>query len=80
MSDNSRKSFLNFKSVGLLVASAAVVGSAVFVAHEGSPAGGTVTVAKNSYFATNQPYTTPSADVRAGGADTNATPAAGSGG
>jgi hypothetical protein len=32
-----------------------------------------VTVAKNSFFATNQPYTTPSAYVRAGGAEMNGT-------
>jgi len=71
--------WVSVKSVGLVAGVAAIIASAVLaLAHGGSSTSGTVTVAKNSYFATNQPYTTPSADVRAGGADMNgaATPTA----
>jgi hypothetical protein len=74
--------WINVKSVGLVVAVAAVAASAVLIALEDRPADGTVTVAKNAVFATNhQPYTTPSVDIRSGGVDMNgsaATPQAGS--
>jgi hypothetical protein len=85
MNSNSRTvltGWVNVKSVGLVVAVAAIAASAVLVAHESNPTNGTVMVAKNAVFATNhQPYTTPSVDVRSGGADMNgtaATPHAGS--
>jgi hypothetical protein len=84
MNDSSRSvltSWINLKSVGLAAAAVAIAASAVVVAHEGNPPGGTVTLAKNAVMATNhQPYTTPSADVRSGGVDMNggaATPAPG---
>jgi hypothetical protein len=65
--------WISVKSVGLVAAAAAIITSAALVvAHGGSSTSGTVTVAKNAVFATNhQPFTTPSADVRAGGADMN---------
>jgi hypothetical protein len=68
--------WISVKSVGLVAAVAAIAASAVLaVAHDSSSTSGTVTVAKNAFFATNQPYTTPSAHVRAGGVDMNgATP------
>jgi hypothetical protein len=75
MSGNSRSlltGWINVKSIGLLAASAAIVASAVVVAHEGNSNAGTVMVAKNAVFATNhQPYTTPSVDIRSGGVDMN---------
>jgi hypothetical protein len=74
--------WINAKSIGLVVAVAAVAASAVLVVYEDRPIDGTVTVAKNAVFATShQPYTTPSVDIRSGGADMNgsaATPQAGS--
>jgi hypothetical protein len=77
MSINSRAvltGWISVKSVGLVAGVAAIVVSAALaVAYDGRSTGDTVTVAKNSFFATNQPYTTPSADVRAGGADMNGT-------
>ena len=79
MNHNSRNvltRWINAKSVGLVVAVAAVAASAVLIAYEDHPANGTATVAKNAVFATNhQPYTTPSVDVRSGGVDMNGTAA-----
>jgi len=77
MSINSRAvltGWISPKSVGLVAGVAAIVVSAALaVAYDGRSTSGTVTVAKNSFFATNQPYTTPSAHIRAGGADMNGT-------
>jgi hypothetical protein len=85
MNHNSRNvltRWINAKSFGTVVAVAAVAASAVLVVYEDRPVNGTVTVAKNAVMATNhQPYTTPSVDIRSGGADMNgsaATPQAGS--
>ena len=79
MNHNSRNvltRWINAKSVGLVVAVAAVAASAVLIAYEDHPSNGTATVAKNAVFATNhQPYTTPSVDVRSGGVDMNGTAA-----
>ncbi|WP_319450699.1 MULTISPECIES: hypothetical protein [unclassified Mycobacterium] len=81
-SPNVLTRWINAKSVGTVVAVAAVAASAVLVVYEDRPIDGTVTVAKNAVMATNhQPYTTPSVDVRSGGVDMNgsaATPQAGS--
>jgi len=77
MSINSRAvptGWISVKSVGLVAGVAAIIVSAALaVAHDLRSTSGTVTVAKNSFFATNQPYTTPSAYVRAGGAEMNGT-------
>jgi hypothetical protein len=69
------------KSLGLAVGGAAIAASAVLaITHDTGATNGTVNLAKNAVNATgDNPYTTPSANVRAGGSDSGATTSANSG-
>lgn len=69
------------KSLGLAAGGAAIAASAVLaITHDGGARTDTVNLAKNAVNATgDNPYTTPSANVRSGGSDSGATTKSNSG-